>query len=156
NCLQAEESFLSAWNEAMFYDLAKAFKSLNGDSDVKVIIVTGAGHTFCSGVDVTSAQAVFKGDLENMDADPVYQMERCRKPIISAINGYVATAGFELALACNILIASTDAKFIDIHCNCKEKNKDSKHSCFSKDEKKMNEAISFNVTHIHASHPQYQ
>ncbi|KAH9328637.1 hypothetical protein KI387_000745, partial [Taxus chinensis] len=107
---------LNSLTKAMFDDLAKAFKFLNGEPDVKVIIFTGAGRAFCSGVDLTSAQAVFKGDVENMDADPVYQMEHCRKPIIGAINGYAVTAGFELALACDILIASTDAKFIDTHC----------------------------------------
>ncbi|GLJ45983.1 hypothetical protein SUGI_0968340 [Cryptomeria japonica] len=100
----------------MLNDLAKAFKFLNGDADVKVIIFTGVGRAFCSGVDLTDAQSVFKGDVENMDTDPVYQMEHCKKPIIGAINGYAVTAGFELALACDILIASTDAKFIDTHC----------------------------------------
>jgi enoyl-CoA hydratase len=65
--------------------------------------------------DLTAAQDVFKGDVKNMDTDPVYQMEHCRKPIIGAINGYAVTAGFEIALACDILIASTDAKFIDTH-----------------------------------------
>lgn len=106
---------MNSLTKNMITDLAKAFKSLDGDTLVKVIIITGAGRAFCSGVDLTAAQDVFKGDVKNMDTDPVYQMEHCRKPIIGAINGYAVTGGFEIALACDILIAGTEAKFIDTH-----------------------------------------
>lgn len=106
---------MNSLTRSMITDLAKAFKSLSGDTLVKVIIITGAGRAFCSGVDLTAAQDVFKGDVKNVDEDAVYQMEQCRKPIIGAINGYAVTAGFEIALACDILIASTEAKFIDTH-----------------------------------------
>ena len=47
--------------------------------------------------------------------DTLAQMQKCRKPIIGAINGHCITAGFEIALGCDILVASTAAKFIDTH-----------------------------------------
>lgn len=96
-------------------DLAQSFKSLNADDSVRVIILSGAGRAFCSGVDLTDAESVFKGDVKDAEADPVVQMERCRKPIIGAISGFAVTAGFEIALACDLIVASKGAKFIDTH-----------------------------------------
>ncbi len=56
--------------------------------------------------------------MKNEDKDPVAQMEQCRKPIIGAINRRCITVGFEIALTCDILVASTTAKFIDTHAKC--------------------------------------
>ena len=99
----------------MMADLAHAFKSLDRDDSVRVIILSGSGRAFCSGVDLTAAEDVFKGDVKDVESDPVAQMELCRKPIIGAIAGFAITAGFEIALACDILIAAKGAKFIDTH-----------------------------------------
>ncbi|KAH7299271.1 hypothetical protein KP509_24G003200 [Ceratopteris richardii] len=107
---------LNALTKAMFIDFATLIKALDADRDVKVIILTGAGRAFCSGVDLTAAQDIFKGDVKNKEIDPVIQMEECSKPIIGAINGFAVTAGFEIALTCDILVASKDAKFVDTHC----------------------------------------
>lgn len=95
--------------------LAQAFKSLDADDSVKVIILSGSGRAFCSGVDLTAAEDVFKGDVKDVEGDPVAQMERCGKPIIGAISGYAITAGFEIALACDIIVAAQNSKFIDTH-----------------------------------------
>lgn len=96
-------------------DLARAFKALDRDDSVRVIILSGSGRAFCSGVDLTAAEDVFKGDVKDIESDTVAQMELCRKPIIGAINGFAVTAGFEIALACDILVASKGAKFLDSH-----------------------------------------
>lgn len=106
---------LNSLTRAMMVDLAHAFKALDRDETVQVIILCGSGRAFCSGVDLTAAETVFKGDVKDVETDPVAQMERCRKPIIGAINGFAVTAGFEISLACDILIASRGAKFIDTH-----------------------------------------
>nr|GME20162.1 probable enoyl-CoA hydratase 1, peroxisomal [Ipomoea batatas] len=100
---------------AMMTDLAQGFKSLTADKSVRVIILTATGASFCSGVDLTAAEDVFKGDVKDVQADPVAQMQLCPKPIIGAIAGFAVTAGFEIALACDILVASNDAKFLDTH-----------------------------------------
>ncbi|PIA38050.1 hypothetical protein AQUCO_02900117v1 [Aquilegia coerulea] len=106
---------LNSLTKSMMIDLAKEFKKLDGNESVRVVILTGSGRAFSSGVDLTSAEDVFKGDVKNLDEDLVHQMELCRKPIIGAINGFAITAGFEIALACDILIASKSAQFIDTH-----------------------------------------
>ncbi|KAL5700313.1 hypothetical protein ACHQM5_025772 [Ranunculus cassubicifolius] len=106
---------LNSLTRGMLVDLAHIFKSLDSDKSVRVIILSGSGRAFSSGVDLTAAQDVFKGDVKNMDEDLVYQMERCRKPIIGAINGFAVTAGFEIALACDLLVAAKSAKFMDTH-----------------------------------------
>lgn len=99
----------------MIEDLAAAIKSLASDDSVRVIILSGSGRSFCSGVDLTAAEDVFKGDVKDVETDPVAQMEMCKKPIIGAINGFAVTAGFEIALACDLLVASKEAKFMDTH-----------------------------------------
>ncbi|KAH7666599.1 3-hydroxybutyryl-CoA dehydratase protein [Dioscorea alata] len=106
---------LNSLTRQMIVDLARVFKVLDGDDKVGAIVITGRGRAFCSGVDLTAAEEVFKGDVKDDDSDTVFQMERCRKPIIGAINGFAVTAGFEIALACDILVAGKDAKFIDTH-----------------------------------------
>lgn len=106
---------LNSLTKSMMTDMAQAFKSLDRDDSVRVIILSGSGRAFCSGVDLTSAEDVFKGDVKDLESDPVAQMERARKPIIGAIGGFAVTAGFEIALACDIVVAAKGAKFIDTH-----------------------------------------
>ncbi|KAK6160974.1 hypothetical protein DH2020_004355 [Rehmannia glutinosa] len=96
---------LNSLTRSMMEDLAAAIKSLASDNSVRVIILTGSGRAFCSGVDLTAAEDVFKGNVKDL----------CRKPIIGAINGFAITAGFEIALACDLLVASKEAKFMDTH-----------------------------------------
>jgi enoyl-CoA hydratase len=58
---------------------------------------------------------VFQKEKYEVEKDPIAMMGLCKQPIIGAINGYAITAGFELSLSCDILIASTEAKFMDTH-----------------------------------------
>ncbi|XP_065029621.1 probable enoyl-CoA hydratase 1, peroxisomal isoform X3 [Musa acuminata AAA Group] len=108
-------SSLNSLTRPMMVLLAAAIRRLDADPAVGALVITGRGRAFCSGVDLTAAEEVFKGDVKDVDANPVAQMERCRKPIIGAVNGFAVTAGFEIALACDILVAGKDAKFIDTH-----------------------------------------
>ncbi|PPE02284.1 hypothetical protein GOBAR_DD00618 [Gossypium barbadense] len=106
---------LNSLSRLMITDLARAFKDLGRDGSVRVIILSGSGRAFCSGLDLTAAEQVFKGGMKDKDYDPVFQMEQCPKPIIGAINGVAVTAGFEIALACDILVAAKGTKFMDTH-----------------------------------------
>lgn len=106
---------LNSLTRAMMVDLALAIKNLASDDSVRVIVFSGSGRAFCSGVDLTAAEDVFKGNVKDVETDPVAQMELCKKPIIGAINGFAVTAGFEIALACDFLVASKEAKFMDTH-----------------------------------------
>ncbi|XP_065863837.1 probable enoyl-CoA hydratase 1, peroxisomal [Euphorbia lathyris] len=106
---------LNSLTKAMMNRLAQQIKALGLDDSVQVLVLTGSGRAFCSGVDLTRAEDVFKGDVKDVEGDPVAQMELCKKPIIGAINGFAVTAGFEIALACDILVAAKGAKFMDTH-----------------------------------------
>ncbi|GMJ09965.1 ENOYL-COA HYDRATASE 2, enoyl-CoA hydratase/isomerase A [Hibiscus trionum] len=106
---------LNSLTQLMITDLAHAFKVLGRDESVRVIVLTGSGRAFCSGLDLTAAEQIFKADMKGNESDPVSHMEQCPKPIIGAINGAAVTAGFEIALACDILVAAEGTKFIDTH-----------------------------------------
>ncbi|KAJ4772556.1 Enoyl-CoA hydratase [Rhynchospora pubera] len=107
---------LNSLTRPMIVSLARHIRLLDSDPTVAVLILTGAGdRAFCSGVDLTAAESVFKGDVKDPLSDPICQLHACSKPVIGAINGYAVTAGFEIALACDILVAGKDAKFIDTH-----------------------------------------
>ena len=110
---------LNALSKRMFSELAAHFRALRAREDVAAAILTGAGdRAFSAGVDLKAAAAVFRsaeGDA-SAELDVVAQMERCPFPIIGAVNGLAITVGFELALACDVLLCSAAAFFQDTHC----------------------------------------
>ncbi len=98
-------------------ELTRTVAALNADPDVRVLILTGAGErAFCAGLDLKELGAGANiGDTVKDVNDPVSVLNRFEKPIIGAINGVAITGGFELALACDVLLASTNARFADTH-----------------------------------------
>jgi len=100
--------------------LAAVLTELATDADTRVVILTGAGRAFSAGVDLKELGQRGTSDYGNAQAvvsglDPVRAMERLPQPVIGAIHGYAITGGFEIALACDLLIASTEARFADTH-----------------------------------------
>ena len=111
---------MNALSAALRAELAEAMVALEADPDVRVIILTGAGErAFTAGLDLKElgADTSNLGDANATEAhrNPVKAIEGCTKPVIGAINGVAITGGFELALACDVLIASTQARFADTH-----------------------------------------
>ena len=96
--------------------LVAAFDELRDDQQTQVVILTGAGRAFTVGLDLKELGGeVPSGDSQSGDADLNRALGTFDRPIIGAINGFAITGGFELALMCDLLIASTEAKFADTH-----------------------------------------
>jgi len=82
----------------------------------RVLIVTGAGPAFCAGLDLKElASAGEAPALGSAVADPVKALAGFTGPAVAAVNGAAITGGFELALACDIILASEEARFADTH-----------------------------------------
>ena len=97
---------LSAALRTRFY---AALREAEADEAVDVVIVTGADPAFCAGLDLKEL-----GDTTELpDISPKWPA--MRKPVVGAINGAAVTGGLELALYCDILIASEKARFADTH-----------------------------------------
>lgn len=108
---------LNALSIALRLRLAEVFGELRDDDATRVIILTGAGKAFTAGLDLKElGQKGMNTSRAKRDGVDLQQAIReVGKPVIAAINGFAITGGFELALACDILIASTEAKFADTH-----------------------------------------
>ena len=110
---------LNALGDTLREDFFDAVKKAAADAEVRVLVVTGAGRGFCSGGDVksmkereTSGETASPGEQSFPIRDrAILAMRDCPKPIIAAVNGPAAGAGMNLALACDMRIASTAAKF---------------------------------------------
>lgn len=95
--------------------LKEAFRDLNKKGNIKIIIITGAGRTFCAGADIKELSAIkTRKDGESFAKNGQELMniiESSTIPVIAAINGACIGGGNELAVACHIRIASEDAWF---------------------------------------------
>lgn len=108
---------LNALSGALRQSIAETFHQLRDDADTQVIILTGAGRAFTVGLDLKELGGETASTKNNSitDRDLGEAMVNVGKPIIGAINGFAITGGFEIALMCDFLIASPNARFADTH-----------------------------------------
>ena len=106
---------MNALSRELREDFVEVFAECCRDESIRVVILTGNGRAFCAGFDLKELAAT-DGDA-SQEADNVIAraMEAFAGPIIGAINGHAVTGGFEMALACDVLIASENARFADTH-----------------------------------------
>src|SRR6202451_1890573 len=112
---------LNAMNAAMRDEFALAWRELDDDPAVRVIVHTGEGRAFQTGVDVTEVAADgvgmerYRESLETFDLHFTAWHQQVWKPVITAVNGICAGGGFHWVADADIVIAAADAEFFDPH-----------------------------------------
>ncbi len=107
---------LNALSRALRAEIVRAFTVLTDDPDIRAVVLTGNGRAFTAGVDLKEAgQTGFALGADGGEIDLAKALMAYPWPIIGAINGFAITGGFELALLCDVLLASEEARFADTH-----------------------------------------
>jgi enoyl-CoA hydratase len=106
---------LNALNKAVITDLAQAVNEIEANQSVRCVIVTGSGaKAFVAGADIKEIDQLQEGDAYKFAISGQHlfsRIETLRVPVIAAVNGFALGGGLELAIACDFIIASDDAKF---------------------------------------------
>lgn len=103
---------LNALNAALLAELTKALDEMDKDAKIGAVIITGSEKAFAAGADIKEMQNMGFADAYLNDAMADWQsVSNFRKPLIAAISGYALGGGCELAMMCDIIIASESAKF---------------------------------------------
>jgi 2-(1,2-epoxy-1,2-dihydrophenyl)acetyl-CoA isomerase len=105
---------LNALNAAMRRELLAAFREAGRDASARAVVLTGQGRGFCSGADLRggSDERAFRTVLSTEYNPLITAIRDLPKPVIAAVNGVAAGAGVSLALACDLVYAADEARFI--------------------------------------------
>lgn len=114
---------MNAMNDVMFREIGQALEDSEEDNNIRVVVITGNGRAFCSGVDLKFAREKLTSQKAKEDfyrlgnRVKMRRMEEMSKPVIAAVNGFALAGGFEIVLACDLAIAAEDATIGDQHMN---------------------------------------
>ncbi len=112
---------MNSLNAAMHAELRAALDQVQGDPAIRVLVLTGAGRGFCAGQDLSDPEVRYvpgeappdMGDVVERHYKPlILRLQNLRVPTIAAVNGIAAGAGASLALACDLVIATQSASFM--------------------------------------------
>ncbi len=111
----------NAFNDEMSYELIDALKVVEKDVQTRVVVLSGNGKAFCSGQDLRDREPGkpidFKSSLEKRYNPIIRAIRTLPKPVICRLNGVAAGAGCSLVLACDVIIASSEASLIEVFVN---------------------------------------
>lgn len=103
---------LNALNLQLMGELRDALKELENDDTVRVIVLTGNEKAFAAGADIKQMAGKTAIDMLNIDQFSTWdQIKKTRKPLIAAVSGFALGGGCELAMTCDMIVASETAKF---------------------------------------------
>ena len=105
---------LNALNAVMRRELLAAVKAAGRDTEVRAIVITGAGRGFCAGADLRggSGEREFRRVLTDEYNPLIEAIRRVPKPVVASVNGVAAGAGVSLAFAADLVVAATEARFV--------------------------------------------
>lgn len=106
---------LNALNPAVFTELRDHIAAIAGDGSVKVVVLTGAGRSFCAGNDLAAIAAGERAPSRHYQAETIDALEQLPQPTVAKVRGHCFTGGLELALGCDLIVAAASATFGDTH-----------------------------------------
>src|SRR5688500_4998252 len=106
----------NAVNGVMWDELLATFREIADNADDRVVVITGAGGAFCSGQDLGAADALMQHGLHRMRhiGEVAIALHRLPQPTIAKVGGVAAGAGCNMALGCDLIVASEEARFSEI------------------------------------------